>query len=138
MLALEVKAVLRFEMAICVAASASPEAAFWREKFLAAICSTREVERKETVMVASSAVIRRTRMRALPESDGGTEGLTTIERRGRREKEQPKVGPKAEGAGATESKRTEERKSALSDEPLAALKLLWKSILTDQKRAVQD
>jgi len=46
-------------------------------------------------------------MRALPESEGGTEGLTTIERRGRREKEQPKVGPKGEGAGATESKDTE-------------------------------
>jgi hypothetical protein len=56
-----------------VASSARPAAAFWREKFLAAICSTREVERKETAMVASSAVIRRVRMRALPEE----EGLTT-------------------------------------------------------------
>jgi hypothetical protein len=35
------------------------------------------------------------------------EGLTTTERRGRREVEQPKVGPKGEGAGATESKNTE-------------------------------
>jgi len=33
--------------------------------------------------------------------------FTTIERRGRCEKEQPKVGPKGEGAGATESKHTE-------------------------------
>ena len=35
------------------------------------------------------------------------EGLSTTERRGRREVEQPKVGPKGEGAGATESKNTE-------------------------------
>jgi len=64
-------------MACWVASSARPEAAFWREKFLAAICSTREVERKETAMVVSSAVMRRTRMRALPESEGLEEGLTT-------------------------------------------------------------
>ena len=56
-------------MACWVASSARPEAAFWREKFLAAICSTREVERKETAMVESSAVMRRTRMRALPEGE---------------------------------------------------------------------
>jgi hypothetical protein len=90
-----------------VASSARPEAAFWREKFLAAICSTREVERKETTIVARSAVMRRVRMRAEPEEERAAEGLTTIERRGRREKEQPKVGPKGEGAGATESKDTE-------------------------------
>ena len=33
--------------------------------------------------------------------------LTTIERQGRREKEQPKVGPKGEGVGTTESNDAE-------------------------------
>ena len=54
-----------------MASSARPEAAFWREKLRAAICSTREVERKETAMVARSAVMRRVRMRAEPEAEGG-------------------------------------------------------------------
>ena len=58
-------------IALLVARSARPEAAFWREKFLAAICSTREVERKETVIVARSAVMRRVRIRALPEEEVG-------------------------------------------------------------------
>ena len=56
-------------IACWVAISARPAAAFWREKFFAAICSTREVERKETVMVASSAVTRRTSTSALPQTD---------------------------------------------------------------------
>ncbi len=64
-------------MACWVASSARPEAVFCRVKFRVAICSTREVERKETAMVVSRAVIRRTRMRALPESEGLEEGLTT-------------------------------------------------------------
>ena len=38
---------------------------------------------------------------------GGEAGLTTIERGGRCEKEQPKVGPKGEGEGTSESKDTE-------------------------------
>jgi glycosyltransferase involved in cell wall biosynthesis len=38
---------------------------------------------------------------------GGEAGLTTIERGRRCEKEQPKVGPKGEGVGTTESKSTE-------------------------------
>jgi glycosyltransferase involved in cell wall biosynthesis len=47
-----------------------------------------------------------------PMADGGwrmveEKGLTTIERQGRRENEQPKVGPKGEGVGTTESKNTE-------------------------------
>lgn len=42
-------------------------------------------------------------MSALPES----EGLTTIKHRGRREMEQQQIGPKGEGAGATESKDPE-------------------------------
>ena len=58
-----------FPIACWVASSARPEAAFWREKLRAAICSTREVERKETVMVASRAVMRRVRMRAEPEGE---------------------------------------------------------------------
>jgi hypothetical protein len=37
----------------------------------AAICSTREVERKETAMVARRAVMRSVRMRAEPEEEGG-------------------------------------------------------------------
>jgi hypothetical protein len=40
------------------------------------------VERKETAMVESSAVMRRTRMSALPESEGGTEGLTAEDTEG--------------------------------------------------------
>ena len=64
-------------IALLVASSARPEAAFWREKLRAAICSTREVERKETVIVARSAVMRRVRMRAEPEEEGLEEGLTT-------------------------------------------------------------
>jgi hypothetical protein len=35
------------------------------------------VERKDTVIVASSAVMRRVRMRAEPESERAAEGLTT-------------------------------------------------------------
>ena len=62
-------------MACWVAISARPAAAFWREKLRAAICSTREVERKETVMVARSAVIRRVRIRAEPEEDAWKDGL---------------------------------------------------------------
>ena len=38
---------------------------------------------------------------------GFTSDLTTIERQGGREKEQPQVGPKGEGVGTTESKSTE-------------------------------
>ena len=57
-------------MACWVANSVSPEAAFWREKFLAAICSTRDVERKDTAIVESRAVMSSTRIRALPESEG--------------------------------------------------------------------
>jgi hypothetical protein len=40
-------------------------------------------------------------------SQGWQNYLTTIKHGGRCEKEQPKVGPKGEGAGATESKDTE-------------------------------
>ena len=40
--------------------------------------------------------------------------LTTIEHGGRCEKEQPKVGPKGEGAGATESKDTESTEERMS------------------------
>ena len=64
-------------MACWVASSASPEAAFWREKLRAAICSTREVERKETAIVESRAVISRTRMRALPEAEDGSRKVET-------------------------------------------------------------
>jgi hypothetical protein len=49
------------------------------------------------------ATRRRVRTRELPES----EGLTTIERRGRREIEQSQIGPVGEGVGTTESKNTE-------------------------------
>ena len=66
---LTVKPCCILAMACWVASSARPEAAFWREKFLAAICSTREVERKETTIVARSAVMRRVRMRAEPEEE---------------------------------------------------------------------
>ncbi len=38
--------------------------------------------------------------------------LTTIERQGGREKEQPKVGPKGEGVGTTESNDTDEHNQA--------------------------
>ena len=43
---------------------------------------------------------------------GGEACLTTIERGGRCEKEQPKVGPKGEGVGTTESKSTEKEVGA--------------------------
>jgi hypothetical protein len=68
------------------------------------------VERKETAMVESRAVMSRTRMRAEPEE----EELTTIERRGRREMEQSQIGPKGEGVGTTESKCTERKVNLLA------------------------
>ena len=53
-------------------------------------------------------MMSRTRTRALPDAE--EEGLTTIERRGRREIEQSQIGPEGEGAGTTESKDTERKR----------------------------
>lgn len=46
----------------------------------------------------------------------------TTERQGRREEEQPEVGPKGEGAGATESKCTEEEDGAVLGQAKLALR----------------
>ena len=67
-LPLTVKPCWIFAIASCVASSARPVAAIWREKFFAAIFSTRELSRNETAMVESRAVMRRTKIKALPES----------------------------------------------------------------------
>jgi hypothetical protein len=51
----------------------------------------------------------------------GVINLTTIEHGGRCEKEQPKVGPKGEGAGATESKDTESTEEIASSYKILSL-----------------
>ena len=60
-----------------------------------------------------------------PAYGGGTEAdLTTIEHGGRCEKEQPKVGPKGERVGTSESKHTEDTESAVGpclDKPSSAV-----------------
>ena len=50
------------------------------------------------------------------------EGLTTTERRGRREIEQSQIGPEGEEAGATESKDTENTEG---DFMKSNLRILW-------------
>ena len=51
---------------------------------------------------------------------GFSSDLTTIERQGGREMEQPKVGPKGEGLGTTESKSTEVEAGPCLDKPSCA------------------
>jgi poly(glycerol-phosphate) alpha-glucosyltransferase len=94
----------------------------WKKKIASLLFKTKQLKQAtcfRALCQAEADAIRayglKQRIEVVPNGVDLPENLTTIEHLGRCEKEQPKVGPKGEGVGSTESKDTEntERKKKL-------------------------